>query len=515
LVVITLAGTAYYTRPSYFHELWRRSNERLLLGLPIASGVIVGVNILFFAFGQRAVMGDELLTVPYFSWSYSHPIGYFTSPIGHGNLPHITGNLIATVVFAPVAEYIIGHKNGKNPVLRAFIGIPLAWYIIGVFISVFSWGPAIGFSGVVFFFVAFVVVFYPFLTVGLILVRSVLSVLVSSLTDPVVVQTASESISRPSWAGISVDGHALGALLGIFLAVVVVRRRGKSIDGFKVGAVLIVFGIVQGLYAVWTVNSSTHILLRGVGVAVIGFFGTVISYGISVESSAPPLLTDDISLRRSGAVAALIVPLFFLCGVGFITGFGAVSTTEDVDAVEVGTYEVWYGEDIENERVFSIPFIELTPVNFTASGAFVTSENRGIWQNVVSQRQLRSGGSQEFAVGGLNWDETVELERIGSMTVAGESSYSVLITAENQTHKVFDSGPADTGITVDGWDLELKTEGGKHSIVMQNGDAVRRVYLGTEGIETVVEGYRFTLENDRMKVTSPSGDTRAILGRTE
>lgn len=515
LVIIAVAGIAYYTRPSYFHRLWRKSNERLVLGLPIASAIIVCVNLTFFAFAQRAAIGDELLTVPFFSWSYTYPMGYLTSPIGHGNVPHITGNLIAAAVFAPVAEYIIGHKNGRHPILRAFVGIPLAWYGVGVFISLFTWGPSIGFSGVVFFFYAFVAVFFPLLAVGLLIVRVVVSTVVGSLTDPVVVQTVSESLSRPSWAGISVDGHALGALAGIFLAVLVARRRDTDLDAFKIGGAFLVFGIVQGLYAIWSVDSSTYYLFRGIGIAVVGFFAVIIAYGISVEASSPPLLANDqVSFKRLSAVAALIVPLLFLCGVGFVTGFGGVTTTEDIDAVEVGDYEIWYGENVENERVISIPLIDIAPINFTASGVFVTSERRGIWQTVASQRQLRSSGGQEFAVGGLTWDETVEIERIGTTTVTGNTSYSVLITTENQTREVFDSEPGGTGVSVDGWNFELSTDGGEHNVIMRRDGVVRRAYLGVgEGVETVVEGFEFFVEDDRVKVSSDG--TTAVLGWTD
>jgi len=514
-VIVSIAAVSYYVRPSYFHRLWRKLNERLVLGLPVASAVIVGVNVAFFLFVQRGATGDELLTVPYFSWSYGYPLGFLTSPIGHGNVPHITGNLIAAIVFAPVAEYTIGHKNARHPLLRAFVGIPLVWYGVGVFISLFTWGPSIGFSGVVFFFYAFVIVFYPLLSVGLLVLRIVVSTVVGSLTDPVVVQTVSESVSRPSWAGISVDGHALGAVAGIVLAVLVARRRDTEVDAFKVGGAFLVFGIAQGLYAIWSVDSSTYYLYRGIGVALVGFLSVVVTYGISVETSSSPLLgKGDVSLKRLTAVGALVIPLIFLCSVGFITGFGSVTTTEDVDAVEVGDYEVWYGENVENERVISIPLIDIAPVNFTASGGFVTSERRGVWRTVASQRQLRSTGSQKFAVGGLTWYETVEIQRTGMTTVTGNTSYSVLVTAENKTREVFDSESGDTGVVVDGWDFELKTDGGEHNVVMERDGVVRRAYLGVgEGVETVVEGFEFSVKDDRVKVSSD--DTTAVLGTTD
>ena len=156
VALVTLAFVAYWTRPRVFHELVEVSRRRLVYGLPLGTFVIVGVNVLFFLFAQRFYAGDGVLTTPFISWSYGYPLGFLTAPIGHANVSHITGNLLTTLVFAPVAEYVIGHKGTRRPLVRALVFIPLAWYAVGVFISLFSLGPSIGFSGVLFFFFGFV-----------------------------------------------------------------------------------------------------------------------------------------------------------------------------------------------------------------------------------------------------------------------------------------------------------------------------------------------------------------------
>lgn len=508
---VFLALVAYYARPSVLHEAHRLARRRLVAGLPLSTCVIVGVNLVFFTFAQRAYTGD-LLTIPYFSWSYGYPTGYLTAPIGHGNVSHITGNLVAAVVFAPVAEYIIGHKPSRRPLVRALVGIPVAWYGIGVFISVLSWGPSIGFSGVVFFFFGFVVVFYPVVSVGLLVVTSALRTVVSAIRDPVTRRTAGETFTTPGWANVAVDAHALGFLLGIALAVLLARRRRFVVDGYRVGAAVLILGLAQGLSSVWTMDGSVYVLFRAAGVALVAALAVLVGYAVYVESNAEPFVRiEEFAPQRVVSVSALAVPVAVICVIGLVTGLGGVSTVDDVQKVEVGDYSVWYGENVENERVVSIPLIDVAPVNFTASGAFVTSEDRGVWHRAASQQELRSDPSRSFLVGGLTWDETVEVERVGLTTASGDRSYSVLVTAENETRSVYDSPPASAGTTVDGWNLNLSVTDGDRAVTMRRDGEERRVYIGNR--TTTVENVTFELE-DR-EVVASTDRTRAVVGRLD
>jgi membrane associated rhomboid family serine protease len=512
LVIVLLAFVAYWTRPYVAHELLRLSSRRLIYGLPLGTFVIVGVNVAFFLLAQRAYGGGNVLTIPFISWSYGYPLGFLTAPIGHASLSHILGNLLTTLVFAPVAEYVIGHKSSRRPLVRALVVIPLAWYAVGVFISVFSLGPSIGFSGVLFFFFGFVVVFYPVVSVGLIVVSSVFRTVVGALRSPVSVESTVETVTTPSWANIAVDAHALGFLLGVGLAVIFARRTERNVDGYRVGAAVLLVGLAQGLHLVWLADGSSYVLYRGFGVALVAVLALFAAYGSAVESSAPPVLgMDELPARRALSVAALAVPVVLLCGTGFVTGFGAVSTVDDVDTVEVGDYSVWYGEGVENQRVFSIPLIEFTPANFTSSGVIVTSDQRGVWRREVTARGLRSNPNRTFLVGGLSWDEEVRVERVGMTSPTGDDSYSVFVTSGNESRPVFDSSPAETGVKIDGWSLDLSVTDGDRSVTMERDGTRRVVYLGSQPTE--VEGVTFEVEERR--IVASSGDTEAVLGRID
>jgi membrane associated rhomboid family serine protease len=511
LSLTVLAVVSYYVRPSVLHGTLRRANNRLVLGLPLGTFVIVAVNLVFFLVAQRAYTGDVLM-VPYLSWSYIYPTGFLTGPIGHGGVSHITGNLIAATVFAPVVEYTIGHRNSPRPLTRALVGIPLAWYGIGVFISVFSWGPSIGFSGVVFFFFGFAVVFFPVVSVGLLAVVTALRTVVTALFDPITVQSAGETFSTPAWANIAVDAHALGFLLGVVAAVLLARRRDKALDGYRAGAAVLILGLAQGLSSVWAVDGSSYVLYRAVGATVVVFLSMLVAYAVTVETRAEPLLRlDYFDPRRVASTSALLVPVVLICVVGFVTGLGGVSTVDDVETVEVRDYTVWYGENVENERVVSIPLIDVAPVNFTVSGTFVTSESRGIWYQTASRAQLRSNPDTSFLVGGLTWDKEVEVERVGLTSSSGESAYSVLVTVENRTRPVYNSPAAETGTVVDGWRLNVSVVDGDRTVTMRRGDQRRRVYL--DDTATTSEGVRFEVEDGN--VVASHGDTRAVVGEVD
>lgn len=508
-----VAVAAYWARPAVLHRILRISRRRLVYGLPLGTFVIVGVNVVFFGFAQRAFTGDHLLTIPYFSWSYGYPSGFLTGPIGHNSTSHILGNLLTTLVFAPVAEYVIGHKSSRRPLVRALVVIPLFFYAIGVFVSVFSLGPSIGFSGVVFFFFGFVVVFYPLVSVGLIVVSGGVRTVVAALRSPVSAQSTVETVTTsPSWANIAVDAHALGFLLGIGLAVLLARRRGTPVDGYKVGLAVLLVGLAQGLHLVWLAEGDVYVLYRGLGVSAVAALAVILGFGTSVESSATPFLElDDLPLRRSASLAALVLPILAICVIGFVAGLGTVSPVDDVEKVEVGDYSVWYGEDVENERVVSIPLIEFTPANFTASGVIVTSEDRGTWHRQASARALRSNPDRRFVVGGLTWDEEVHVERVGLSSPTGGAAYSVFITAEDEEHAVFDSSSVGTRTTVDGWSIGLSVTEGRRAVTMERDGERRKVYLARQPTE--VEG--ITFEVDDRRVVASHNETTVIVGNVD
>ncbi|MDY7083114.1 MAG: rhomboid family intramembrane serine protease, partial [Halobacteria archaeon] len=190
----------YLARPNLVKENWNRARERFVFGLPLGSALIIVVNIAFFLVAQRGYSHpNNPLVLPFYSWSYFYPTGLLTAPISHAGVGHITGNMAATLVFAPVAEFIVGHKRERQregeresegesltSVARAVL-FALGVYVVGVAMTVFAWGPVVGFSGVVFALVGFVAVVYPVRAVGLLILTNIVSTLINVVRFPVVV----------------------------------------------------------------------------------------------------------------------------------------------------------------------------------------------------------------------------------------------------------------------------------------------------------------------------------------
>ncbi|MDY6779262.1 MAG: rhomboid family intramembrane serine protease, partial [Halobacteria archaeon] len=90
--------------------------------------------------------------------------------------------------------------------------------------------------------------------------------------------------STPWWAGIAIESHGLGLLVGVVAAVLLARRRDVELDGVLVGAALVVVGVLENIYAIWTLSDG-YVLYRGIGVGVVALGGVVLGYGVGTETS--------------------------------------------------------------------------------------------------------------------------------------------------------------------------------------------------------------------------------------
>ncbi|MDY6779261.1 MAG: rhomboid family intramembrane serine protease, partial [Halobacteria archaeon] len=177
------------SRPELVLDAYSKARERLVLGLPLGSVLLIALNLGFYLVAQRGFYHPSTpLDMPFYSWSYTNLVGIFTSPIAHAGPSHLIGNTTAALVFLPAAEYIVGHKTGRRPLAR-IVGFAAVGYGVGVFVTVFSWGPTVGFSGALLAFVGFVVVTHPVRGVALLVLNEIVGVLLSALRSPVVVSS--------------------------------------------------------------------------------------------------------------------------------------------------------------------------------------------------------------------------------------------------------------------------------------------------------------------------------------
>ncbi len=512
LVLALLLAFAGVVRSGFLYRTWAEARERLLLGLPIGTAVIVAVNVAFFLLVQRGLEHpNDPLYLPFISWSYLYPEGVLSSAIAHANSGHITGNMMATVVFAPLAEYVVGHRNSRHPVLRALVFVPLLWYVFALVPAAFAWGPGLGFSGAVFAFFGFVVVFYPVRAVLMVVLISVAGSLFSALLDPISIQVAGERFVRPSWANVAIDAHVIGLLLGFGVAALYARRYRYPIERFRVGFALVSIAVLQGLWIFAVSDGSTYVLYQAAGKAVVVTLGVGLTYAASELAEGPMFTLSEFRLRRMAAASLLVVPLavFVVVGVWWLAFFGALGFDEEPEGVEVGDYTVFYGEDVELD--LEPPFDRLFDESPEFSGVVVSSDIRGIRTVALQQRQLSSGNTT-VRVGGFDWMEEVEVDRTAMTSATGNSTYTVeLEHEESGQNRSYDSGAAEADTVVEGWDVSLESVDGRRMAVLEGED--RRIHVTLDDSATVTQGVELWIREGR--VFAEGGESRAVVGRVD
>ncbi|WP_222919059.1 rhomboid family intramembrane serine protease [Natrinema sp. SYSU A 869] len=305
LVAAVLVGSIAVVRR--VHRPTRRWRDvlqsRFVYGVPWGSLIVIAFVVCVYLFVQDGITNvDDPVTIPYRTWSYFYPLGMATAAFSHAGPSHLIGNLAGTVVVAPLAEFIWGHYPAESdptranawhtdPRVRAFAVFPLVVIGIGLVTSLFALGPVIGFSGVVFAFAGFTITHYPIVTiVGTLGVQSVVLRLFYALRHPISVYTAQPSPpSAPSWAGIAIQGHALGLFLGFVLGIALLERRGERPNPLRLWLAVLLFGFSKRLWAIyWFGGENTYVLYQGLGVAVVSVLALVVT--LSMTASERPLV---------------------------------------------------------------------------------------------------------------------------------------------------------------------------------------------------------------------------------
>jgi len=517
----------------------RRLRSRLLLGIPWGTIVSVLFVLAVYLFLQRGYWyWFDPVTIPFRSWSYLYPTGWLASGFSHAGPGHLRGNLTATLVLAPIVEYAWGHlpqERGSNsfdswrtnPWIRAFVLFPAAVLGLGLLTSLFALGPVIGFSGVVFAFAGFALVHYPVATVVALLVSSVVSTVIPALLDPIVSVTVSASPpAPPSWAGIAIQGHALGLFLGLVLGLAVLHRRKGTPSAARVWLAALVFAVIQRLWAVyWFRGEGTYVLFRGFGVALVLLLAFLIT--AAAVASERPLLSRDLPVldsitRRHVAVTAVVVGVAVLAGPGIVPNLVTVDdgAGTEGDAVSVEDYTVTYAENVTNRMVSVIEieaFGETTEVK--TSGVIVTSEQRHLWLRRASSQQLAYTGEVDVRLGGVGWSEEVVVTREGWTAVGNETAYQVWIDpAGGPERHAFASESHTAAPRIDNRSVSIVPEDGEFYLNVERDDeSLGRVEIPEVGGVADVGGLTFATErrDGRLVVTAERGGTSVAVAREE
>lgn len=547
---------------------------RFVLGVPWGTVLVVGVVLSVYLFVQRGIgHWNAPLVLPFRAWSYLYPLGILTAPFAHAGPGHLIGNLTGTLVLAPIAEYVWGHyprERGAeafsslrtNPYARV-LAFVLAVLGIVVVTSVFALGPVIGFSGVVFAFAGVALVRYPLVTVIALAASNVLGLVRSALTNPVTVARAEPGFSAPWWAQVAIQGHALGLLLGVVCGTLLLRRRGTHPPALRIWLGALIFAVGQSLWAIyWYRGGETFVLFRAVGTALVFALATVVALGVAA-SERPLFERVDLGVSRRGVATAVLVAA--LLGVGLpavpfnMTAVADDSANGDLDSgsalespstagpvpattdggpagdadpppgrqvanasagprqpVQVQGYTIRYAEGVTNRLVSAIDVSalgETTAVN--TSGVIVVNEDREIWTTAVSKQRLAFTGRTTVRVGGLGWEQPVEVRRTGWTVAGGNATYKVFIRPDGTNRRLaYVAEPAIATPVLDGKNISIAPATREYDIVITaRNETIGRTAVPATNASVTASGIVF--RRDGAELLAAFDGTRITIAERE
>ncbi|RRJ27887.1 rhomboid family intramembrane serine protease [Halocatena pleomorpha] len=447
-------------------ERYRTVRTRLLFGVPwgslsVAAGLL---GVYWFVQGGWSEPHAPLV-IPFRSWSYFAPTGIVLSSFTHSSYSHLLGNLIGTLTVGVLAEYAWSHyPRGRgvgvfsssiwtNPYARtlAFVSGSV---VVGLVSGVFSLGPTIGFSGVVFAYVGLALMRYPWGTLLALLWSRVLFLVYRSLTNPTIIQGGGTQFNTPWWAGISLQGHAFGLLIGIVLGVVLVERRSVGVDRLRLWTAVILFAVLEGVWAVYLpVSGGRFMLFRAIGVGLVFLFAAVF---MNIPRRDTSRLVGGIDVRY-GTLARRITVAFVLVLAIVSVPYNVYTVSESTagitaeNSIEVGEYIVAYAEEIPHQYISAVQIDAFgEPTNVTTSGVIVINDRREIWWPEISKRRLTFVEEAGVRVGGIGVRETVRARRLAWNPAGNHSVYTVQLVHDDDRSTVYTSQPSQAKPVIDG-----------------------------------------------------------------
>ena len=636
VVIAVLFGISLVGRDRFVRVL----TDRFIYGVPWGSLVVIVGVFAFYLFAQSGLQHwHEPVTLPFRNWAYPYATGMFTSGFAHNSPSHLLGNMLATVVLAPLAEFIWGHyphdgggtrrpgqqrtdstvpetpdptefdtppeadavpsgprsvvpaaetvSSGKRqvrdeetqqvrepetrrlrdrPVVRALVIFPGVVVLVSLLTSFYALGWSLGFSGTVFAFLGFVLLRYPIATAVALLGVSLLNTLLNAVLTPVLRAGVETGPPRPpGWAGVNVQAHMLGFLIGVLLALLLLWYRDEQPSGPRLFLATVLVAAVQGLWQLATRSGGEFLRYQGLGVIFVLLLAIIITYvmvneNVTLTGWTPPVLRGigalwvvvvaigavvafsvlDTSLMLVLSVTAL-VPILLLPGatlvvpdilsdwpmttrrllfVGLVVitvvialpsvAGNAVEMDDDAipgESVTVDDYHVNYAENVSHGRTGT-----------TESGLIGVSEQRYIWSVAVTEGVLAHEGTETVPLGDIGWRETVEAERTGWNVVGNDSVYVVDLKTDDEEVRSFNSSPSQAAVTLSNSTIKLVPTDDEFLInVTQDGEQAGSTPLPPVNETAAVGTLEFvTVELDGTPtLLASTADSRLVIAEKE
>ncbi|WP_254280377.1 rhomboid family intramembrane serine protease [Haloarcula marina] len=461
--------------------------RRLLFGVPWGTLLTMAGVLAIYLFVQGAWWYHHPLVTPFRTWSYFYPLGMLTGPFTHSGQAHITGNLLGTLLYGTVVEYVWGHypeergvqtftSLSTNPFAR-ILAVPAAMAVVGVFTGLFAVGPVVGFSGVVFALAGFALVTRPYLFLGALLGSRIVNQIYTALLYPEPTVGGTTRFVTPWWANIAIQGHAIGLLAGIVVAGAYLWHRQERPATTRVFFATLVYAVSNGLWAVYVpVGGGRFTLFRWLGTALVFVLALLVAAATAQLHHRLPRFERD---WHSVAGVVLLVAFGALCLASVPANTVAIGPDNvPQDGVTVRDYVVTYDEDVRNEYVASISLplgLGDDRTNVSESGVIVASDQREVWIAAVPKGRLALDQRATVVVGGVGWRETVVASRTGWRVLGNDTVYRVQLRREGgDPQTAFTSAPSTADAQLDGRNVTLRPGSGgfELKVTRKNGTSV-------------------------------------------
>jgi membrane associated rhomboid family serine protease len=509
--------------------------RRFVMGVPWGTlTVLAGVLAVYLLLQDGLSHWYRPVTIPFRAWSYFYPLGMVTSPFAHLGPNHLVGNLVGTLAFASVAEYAYGHfprRRGassfatrrSNPYVRAFVVVPAVTAATGLVVGAFSIGPVIGFSGVVFAFAGFALVYYPLTTVLVSVGSRAVDLFYRSLLNPQSTVESRTVFVTPWFADIALQTHALGFLVGVLGGLWLQSHRGEARpDARRVWLGAVVLAVTSSFWAVyWFRGNGTFVLYRAIGFVLVVGLALVVTSAVSGPSrplrarvladGAPDRLRDADGLREALAAASVrqVAAVLIVVGAAGLAGPAvpvnlATAASGDLpgETVTVRDYQVTYAENVPNGMVSVVDveaFGESTTVN--ASGVLVQSQERGIWMQTVPKGRLALRGRVPVRLGGVGWRAEVVAQRTGWKVVGTDPAYRVQLHHGDRTVTAYTTPPRRAEPLLAGQNVSVLAEPDGFYVTVGAGENRARAAIPATNETTTMNGVTFSRTDGKLFAT--------------
>ena len=492
--------------------------ERWVYGIPWGTVIVVASVYLLYHVVQGGSSDGGPVVVGFRSWSLWYPQGLFFSSFAHASESHLWSNLLGAIAFAPIVEYVWGHYpternriDGRFTRPRSRIALFVsATVAVGIANSLFIPGAIIGFSTVVFAFAGFALLTRPLLTVVAMLGIQVVRLLRQAVLDPLVLTEAQTRFVSPSWADTALQGHLFGMLLGVLLAVVLLRIRSEQPRMLYVFFAALVFAVTRSMYAIyWYLGADEFVLFQALGAAAVLLLATLGAI-VALAPHRARFPQPDVPLR-SVAVGLLLVTVLAIAVVG--VGYNVVSVSpgdEFNEAIEVEDYHVTYVDGAEDQYIGGLDVPGLDPPSVSVTGVVVASEERNAWHLETSGNALAFHGETRVVVGDATWRDTVLINRTEWAMVDGNETYTVFGQHGTDDRTILhEASPAVSDSRIQYSNVSIRPADGWYALEIERNGSV----LGTEPVpsrgESVTIGETtFTREDDDLFATHNGTELR-------